>query len=165
MSDPATETAADWSAPDAKDSLPESGFSLEPNQMVWGLSSCLALTYGYLIRTWYSNDIKEDNIKFPDTNGTAVSETWALATREIAAWDDASTQMLLIQGLGVIFWGVNLALGQSGNLPHKLFYIASQALRVGPLVSLYHALKIQRQYLPNGAVYAQEVLLASSVPN
>jgi len=50
-------------------------------------------------------------------------------------------------------------------LPHKAFYFIANVLRIAPLLSLYHAMYIQRQYLTNGATYDQEVLYADAVPN
>jgi hypothetical protein len=132
---------------------------------VWGFSSTVAFIYGALMYNWYPSNIKDDNIRFPDAVGTAVSQEWALGTREISAWDSASKQMMYLNGFGCVAWAANLALGQEGNQAHRVFYTAVSALRFAPLLSVYHALYIQRQYLPNGAVYDQEVLYAGSVPN
>lgn len=103
--------------------------------------------------SWYPDNIKGDNIKYPDASGTNVSETWALGTREIAAWDSASSQIMALSGASSAIWGLNLALGQTGNTFHRIFYLTSTIFRLTPLVMLYHALYIQRQYLPNGSVY------------
>ncbi len=170
MSAPATTTTTAAAAPESKsyDAAPmidEDAVVVEPNQLVFGFSASLALVYAALIRHWYKDAIIKDNIKYPDANGTAVSETWALSTREIDAWDSAATQIGGLSAVASAFWFANLAVGQNGNLAHKIFYLVSSAFRVTPLLIIYHALKIQRQYLPNGAAYTQQVTLASSVPN
>lgn len=131
----------------------EGSFELEPNQLVWGVSTSVALVYGFMMYYWYPHDIKGNNIAFPDASGTNVSETWALETREISAWDSAAMQMILVNLAGATMWGLNLALGGNGNIFHRLFYITTNAMRFSPILALYHALYIQRQYLPNGAVY------------
>jgi hypothetical protein len=171
MSAPATTTTAAPAAPAAPvdpstyQIEDEESFSTEPYQLVWGFSALVALVYAERMNAWYPRNIRDNHITYPDAALTAVSEEWALETREIKAWTTASNQMLVLNGLGVFFWGLNLAVGQVGNMPHKAFFFVSSALRIAPLVSLYHAMYIQRQYLPNGETYDQQVLLAGSVPN
>jgi hypothetical protein len=87
MSDPISQAPKNSTMPPMEE---EGSFSLEPNQVVWGVTSTIALIYGTLMYSWYPSDIKSNNILYPTAVGTAVSETWALSTREIKAWKSAS---------------------------------------------------------------------------
>jgi hypothetical protein len=73
--------------------------------------------------------------------------------------------MTILNGVSVICWVLNLAIGQNGNLIHKVFYFVASAMRIAPLLPLYHAMFIQRQYLANGSAYDKEVDLAGDVAN
>ena len=68
----------------------EEPFSVEPYQLVFGFSSLLASIYADQIDAWYPRHIRETHTVFPDVDGTNVSETWALETKEIKAWSNAS---------------------------------------------------------------------------
>jgi hypothetical protein len=98
--------------------MEDPSFTLEPNQIVWGVTSTIALIYGSLMYSWYPSEIKSNNVLYPNASGTAVSETWALETREIKAWTNASEQIIAIQSLAFFTWGYNLAFGQNGNPVH-----------------------------------------------
>ena len=139
--------------------------AIEPFQIAWGLSATSMVVYGYLIRTWYKNDIEANNISFPNTSGTDVSEEWALGTLEVDAWNSCSDLLMGLYGVGWFTWAANMALGQTGNDVHNAFYVATQVLQIAPFVSLFSAFKIQNTYLPNGAVYGFYFTQAGSVDN
>jgi hypothetical protein len=112
MSAPATTTVpAAKTQPIIIETEEETEFSTEPYQLVWGFSSLIALIYAERMNAWYPRYIKETHIIYPDTAGNNVSEEWALKTNEIKAWSNASWQMLWLNGIGVFFWGLNLAVG------------------------------------------------------
>lgn len=133
----------------------EESAAIEPNQLVWGVSATTMVLYSFMMRKWYKSDIEADNVTFPDADGTGTdfSEEWALETREVTAWADAYTWNMRLYGLGWLAWALNISLGSNGNIYHKAFHYVVKALPVAPVLSLYHALKIQRQYLPNSDVY------------
>lgn len=145
--------------------LEEGIIAVEPNQLMWGISTSIMFFYGGLMYRWYPKNVKDDNARFPDDDeANNQDEDWALATEEIKTWTDASTWMMRMYGFGFASWAANLALGGDGSRAHQVFYAATQVLIIAPLVSIYYALKIQRSYLPNSDVWTFNNLAATN-PN
>lgn len=145
--------------------LEEGVIAVEPNQLMWGISTSVMFFYGGLIYRWYPKNVKDDNARFPDDDtANNQDEDWALDTEEIKTWTNASTWMMRMYGFGFAAWAANLAIGGDGSRAHQVFYAATQLLTVAPIISIYYALKVQRSYLPNNSVWSFYNLAATN-PN
>lgn len=66
--------------------------------------------------------------------------------------------MMGMYGFSSAAWLLNLGFGGNGGRTHSLFYQTSQLMQVGPLVAAWHAMKIQRSYLPNSEWYYNQAM-------
>ena len=106
------------------------------------------LAYGAQIYLWYPNWVNTNDELFPARiSGVCThDDEWALGTKEISAWTNASYWYFAAYGWATFIWSANTFTDMEGGVFHEIFYRSSQVLTLAPIVTMMMALNVKKSY-------------------